>query len=116
VGICGRAGVRRYRRAISDTTAHPPLAGQSGRCGYGPRLPFLLISPWTKQGKVDHTLTDFSSIDKFVEDNWGLPRIPGSFDSIAGSLDSMFSFHGNGNDRKLFLDPTTGQPALSWDG
>jgi phospholipase C len=104
IGLCG------------DTTAHPPLAGQSGRCGYGPRLPFLLISPWTKQGKVDHTLTDFSSIDKFVEDNWGLPRIPGSFDSIAGSLDSMFSFHGNGNDRKLFLDPTTGQPALSWDG
>jgi len=93
-----------------------PLAGQNGRCGHGPRLPFLLISPWARQRDVDHTLTDFSSIDKFIEDNWGLPRIPGSFDSIAGSLNSMFSFHGDGNTRKLFLDPTTGQPAFSWDG
>jgi phospholipase C len=88
-----------------------PLAGQNGRCGYGPRLPFLLISPWAKHGKVDHTLTDFSSIDKFIEDNWGLPRINGSFDAIAGSLDSMFRFGGNSRaNRKLFLDPTTGQP------
>ena len=86
-----------------------PLDGQNGRCGYGPRLPFLLISPWTKPGTVDHTLTDFSSIDKFIEDNWGLPRIPGSFDSIAGSINSMFKFNGNGKS-KLFLDPTTGQP------
>jgi phospholipase C len=59
---------------------------------------------------VNHTLTDFGSIDKFVEDNWGLPRIPGSFDSMAGSLSSMFDFHGHG-DPKLFLDPNTGQPA-----
>ena len=87
-----------------------PLAGQNGRCGYGPRLPLLVISPWAKRGAVDNTLTDFSSIDKFVEDNWGLPRIPGSFDSIAGSLNSMFDFHGPGNP-KLFLDPVTGQPA-----
>ncbi|HET7049943.1 MAG TPA: alkaline phosphatase family protein [Solirubrobacteraceae bacterium] len=90
-----------------------PLAGQNGRCGYGPRLPFLLVSPWAKEGKVDHTLTDTSSIDKFIEDNWGLPRIPGSFDSIAGSLNSMFNFRGKGHNRKLFLDPTTGQPTTS---
>jgi len=96
-GLCG------------DTTANPPLAGQSGRCGYGPRLPFLLVSPWVKKGTVDHTLTDFSSIDKFIEDNWGLPLIPGSFDSIAGSINSMFNFKGNGSP-KLFLDPITGQP------
>jgi phospholipase C len=98
-GLCG------------DTTASPPLAGQSGRCGYGPRLPFLLISPWAKQGHVGHTLTDFSSIDKFIENNWGLPQIPGSFDSIAGSINSMFNFSDNQNGPgKLFLDPTTGQP------
>jgi hypothetical protein len=62
------------------------LAGQQGRCGYGPRLPLLVISPWAKHNYVDHTLTDQSSILKFVEDNWRLPRIPGSFDAIAGSL------------------------------
>jgi phospholipase C len=107
-GLCG------------DITANPPLAGQSGRCGYGPRLPFLVISPWAKRGNVSNTLTDFSSIDKFVEDNWGLPRIPGSFDSLAGSINSMFNFKKwNDHDRKLFLDPITGQPPRSggnWGG
>ena len=93
-----------------------PLAGQNGRCGYGPRLPFLLISPWAKRHDVDHTLTDFSSIDKFIEDNWGLPRIPGSFDSIAGSINSMFRFDGHPGNSSLFLDPTTGQPATNRGG
>jgi phospholipase C len=97
-GLCG------------DTTANPPLAGESGRCGYGPRLPLLVVSPWAKHNFVDHTLTDQSSVTKFVEDNWKLPRIPGSFDAIAGSLNGMFNFHDQDADNgKLFLDPTTGQ-------
>lgn len=87
-----------------------PLAGENGRCGYGPRLPLLVISPWAKSGHVDHTLTDQSSIIRFVEDNWGLPRISGSFDNIAGSLNHMFDFSGAPN-KKLYLDPTTGRPA-----
>jgi phospholipase C len=91
-----------------------PLAGQNGRCGYGPRLPFLVISPWARHDAVDHTLTDFSSIDKFVEDNWGLPRIPGSFDSIAGSINSLFSFGRHPDNGKLFLDPATGQSVSNW--
>ena len=100
VGLCG------------DTVAMPPLAGESGRCGYGPRLPLLVISPWAKHNHVDHTLTDQSSILAFVEQNWNLPKIDGSFDAIAGSLTGLFDFeggHGGGNG-PLYLDPTTGQP------
>src|SRR5580658_8025396 len=41
-----------------------------GRCGYGPRLPMLVISPWAKENFVDHTVTDQSSIIHFIEDNW----------------------------------------------
>jgi phospholipase C len=88
------------------------LAGEQGRCGYGPRQPLLVISPLAKHGKVDHTLTDLSSILKFAEDNWKLGRIDGSFDSIAGSLNGMFNFgdeQGDNNARTLFLDPITGQ-------
>jgi phospholipase C len=89
-----------------------PLAGQAGRCGYGPRLPLLVISPWAKTDYVDHTLTDQSSILRFAEDNWRLPRIAGSFDAIAGPLDSMFSFAGShGANPPLFIDPVTGEPA-----
>jgi phospholipase C len=99
-GLCG------------DTTAMPPLADQSGRCGYGPRLPLLVISPWARHNFVDHTLTSQTSIIKFVEDNWKLGRIPGSFDAITGRLNRMFDFHGHGGENpKLFLDPVTGQPA-----
>jgi phospholipase C len=98
-GLCG------------DTTANPPLAGQNGRCGYGPRLPLLVISPWAKRNFVAHTLTDQSSILRFIEDNWKLPRISGSFDAMAGSLTNMFKFSGrHGLTKKLFLDPVTGQP------
>jgi phospholipase C len=92
-----------------------PLAGQQGRCGYGPRMPFMVISPWAKSNSVDHTLTDQSSIIKFVEDNWSLPSISGSFDSVAGSMDGMFDFAKNyghaPNKGEYLLDPNTGEPA-----
>jgi phospholipase C len=90
----------------------PPLAGQLGRCGYGPRLPLLVVSPWAKHNNVDHTLTSQTSIIKFVEDNWKLGRISGSFDAITGTLNKMFDFRGDdgGHNAKLFLDPVTGQP------
>jgi phospholipase C len=92
-----------------------PLAGEQGRCGYGPRLPLLVISPWARANAVDHTTTDQSSILRFVEDNWHLSRISGSFDKLAGSLTHMFDFDGRRSgepphDRVLFLNPTTGQP------
>ena len=91
-----------------------PLAGQQGRCGYGPRMPLLVISPWARSNSVDHTLSDQSSIIKFVEDNWSLPSISGSFDRVAGSLDGMFDFaknYGHAPNKGIFLlDPKTGQP------
>ncbi len=87
----------------------PRLAGEQGRCGYGPRQPFLVISPFAKKGKVDHMLTDLSSVTRFAEDNWHLGRIDGSFDAIAGPLTGMFNFDQHANSR-LYLDPTSGQP------
>lgn len=44
--------------------------GYQDRCGYGPRQPLLVISPYAKVNFVDHTITDQSSILRFVEDNW----------------------------------------------
>ena len=82
---------------------------QNGRCGYGPRLPLLVVSPFARRNYVDHQVTDQASILRFIEDNWNLGRIgDGSADAIAGKLDGMFDFtHHN---RSLFLDVTTGQP------
>jgi phospholipase C len=81
-----------------------------GRCGYGPRIPLLLISQWAKVNFVDHSLTDQSSILRFIEDNWDLGRIGDqSFDERAGSLSALFDFD-RAQAKKLFLDPRTGQP------
>jgi phospholipase C len=82
-----------------------------GRCGYGPRLPLLVISPYAKQNFVDNTLTDQSSVLRFVEDNWGAGEIGGgSFDQLAGPLANLFDFSRRANNGPLILDPTTGQP------
>jgi hypothetical protein len=96
-----------------------PLAGAvMGRCGYGPRLPLLVISPFARQNYVDHTVADQTSILRFIEDNFGLGQIDqaapksvaegGSFDQIAGSLNSLFDFDRNeitwGGDRDDFID------------
>jgi phospholipase C len=91
---------------LADSTNTPI----QGRCGYGPRLVLMVISPYAKQNFVDGTLTDQSSILRFIEDNWGTGQIGGgSFDQLAGPLDNMFDFsRGPSNDR-LFLNPATGQ-------
>jgi phospholipase C len=79
-----------------------------GRCGYGPRLPLIVISPFAKQNFVDHTVTDQSSILRFIEDNWGTNGIGGgSFDDLAGGLDNMFDFNFP-RARRLFVNPSTG--------
>jgi phospholipase C len=85
-----------------------------GRCGYGPRLPLLVISPWARRNFVDHTMTDQSSILRFVEDNWlGGTRLgAGSFDTITNSIANLFDFEREspGNRDRFILDPSSGQP------
>jgi phospholipase C len=92
-------------------TAAKALGGIQGRCGYGPRLPFFVISPWAKTNFVDHSVTDQSSPIRFVEDNWlnGQRLGGGSFDSVAGSVSNLFDFSGHAHARKVFLDSTSGQ-------
>jgi phospholipase C len=83
------------------------------RCGYGPRLPLLVVSPYAKENFVDHTTTDQTSILRFIEDNWQTGRIGNfSFDTKAGSLLNMFAFEPVGpvtSENKIFLDPVTGE-------
>lgn len=83
------------------------------RCGYGERMPFLVISPYAKQNYVNHAVNDTTSILRFIEDNWGLGRIGDqSFDAIAGSILGMFDFNDQ-RERRLILDPNTGE-TVNW--
>jgi phospholipase C len=89
---------------------HAPNGTYQDRCGYGPRLPLLIISPYSKVNFIDRSVADQSSILRFIEFNWGLGRIGNqSFDAKAGSLMDMFDFTAAGHRAdKLFLDPSTG--------
>jgi phospholipase C len=81
-----------------------------GRCGYGPRQPLLVISPWANENFVDHTVTDQTSIIHFIEDNWlnGQRIGGGSFDGISNSISQMFDFS-HPRSGRLILDPSTGE-------
>jgi phospholipase C len=100
------------------------------RCGFGPRLVLNMVSPWSKVNYVDHTLTDQSSLLRYIEDNWGLNYIDGpavrdpangrrkpnfavapqkqSFDVVTGSFDNMFD--DELHIHRFILDPVTGAP------
>jgi phospholipase C len=43
--------------------------------GFGIRVPMIVISPYARTGKVSHELAEFSSVLRFIEDNWGLSRL-----------------------------------------
>jgi phospholipase C len=96
----------------SVCTAKPTtLGGYADRCGYGPRLPLLVISPYSKVNHVDHTQTDQTSVLKFIEDNWFAGRVgDSSFDARANSLSGRFNFWWP-QAAKLPLDPKTGAVA-----
>lgn len=60
--------------------------------GYGLRVPAIMISPYAYQGKIDSTQLDFTSILKFIEENWGVAPLA-SRDAAANSLSSAFDFN-----------------------
>jgi phospholipase C len=102
-----------------DPQTSAPLGGEQGRCGLGPRLPMLVISPYAKANHVDHNLSNQASTINFIEYNWHLPGIAGSFDQAQSKTDKaehvpfdlagMFDFGAGGNP-PLPLNPNTGQP------
>jgi phospholipase C len=106
---------------ISSASAAAALPGPNsnglpvqGRCGHGPRLPMLVLSPWSNTNYIDNTPTDQSSIIQFIEDTFlASQRVGGgSFDATAGSLDKAFNFSNGAvvpNPTPLFLSPTTGK-------
>ncbi|AOR30154.1 phospholipase [Streptomyces fodineus] len=78
--------------------------GYADRCGPGTRQPLLVISPYSKVNKVDHTLTNQASITRFIEDNWKTGRVGDhSFDATAGSLSGMFDFR-HPNNKQVLLN------------
>jgi phospholipase C len=101
-GLCNTANAQQPGAPTRTTPllgAVPPDGGAPapalGRCGYGTRIPLLVVSPFAKKNFIDHTLTDQTSTLKFIEDNWlagQRVQTGGSFDTIAGSINNMLQF------------------------
>jgi len=64
---------------------------QVDKYGYGLRVPVMLISPYAKTGYIDHTVLDFTSILKFIEQNWNIAPLADR-DANANNLLSAFNF------------------------
>ena len=105
-GVCGSG-----TPVLAGIAADNPHA--QGRCGYGPRLPLLLISPWARPNFVGSGVTDQTSILRLIEDTFlrGQRLGHGSFDALSGSLDPLFDFsHPRPqNTRTLKLDGSSGE-------
>jgi phospholipase C len=89
----------RYWRSSAFTWTYDGAGGwydhvkppQVDRWGYGFRVPALLVSAYAKRGYIDHSTLDFTSILRFIEQNWGL-RPLGERDRRANSLLGAFDF------------------------
>src|ERR1700722_2148803 len=83
------------------------------------RLPFIVISPLTRQNYVSHTLINQASVVSFIEDNWlhGKRLGGGSFDAISGSLDGhggVLDFRTRPHDTPVILNPASGEVVSPW--
>lgn len=68
--------------------------------GYGFRVPALLVSPYARKGVVDHTTLDFTSVLRFIEDNYDLEPLA-SRDREASSIINAFDFDQAGTRRAI---------------
>jgi phospholipase C len=67
----------------------PPVIDK--KWGPGSRVPAIVISPFAKKGKVDHTQYETVSILAFIEKRWGLQPL-NSRDAQAKPLQNAFDF------------------------
>jgi len=68
----------------------PPQVDEDG---YGFRVPTLIVSPYAREGYIDHTVYDFTSILAMIETLFDLPPlIPGGRDDNANNMFEAFDF------------------------
>ena len=82
--------------------------------GLGPRVPLLVISPWAKEGFVDHATYEFSSVLKLIETLFDLPSLTRR-DRVADDMLGAFDLESRPDfrERKLVLEPTDCPPLPS---
>jgi phospholipase C len=67
----------------------PPQVDENG---YGPRVAAFMVSPYARVGHIDSTTLDFTSVLKFIEENWGVAPLA-ERDAKANNFLSVFDFN-----------------------
>ncbi|MFJ8471042.1 phosphocholine-specific phospholipase C [Kitasatospora sp. NPDC094011] len=64
--------------------------------GMGPRVPLIVVSPWTRGGYVNSQVFDHTSVIRFLEQRFGVkePNISAWRRAVSGDLTSVFGFSG----------------------
>jgi phospholipase C len=83
--------------------------------GLGPRVPLLIVSPWTKGGFVNSELFDHTSVIRFLEKRFGVmePNITPWRRAVCGDLTSVFDFAATDGDWSASLPDTAGYIAAA---
>jgi phospholipase C len=89
-------------------SVRPPAAGTAS---LGFRVPALLISAYARRGEVNHTVLDYTSALKFIEQNWRLAPLT-SRDARASSLAGAFNFAAGPRPAVLLGRPASGPAAF----
>jgi phospholipase C len=73
-------------------TTHEEYQGEP--VGLGPRVPMIVVSPWTKGGYVNSEVFDHTSVIRFLEARFGVmePHISPWRRAVCGDLTSVFDF------------------------
>ena len=83
----GASTVSIENEIVTTSTPHGPI-------GLGQRVPFLVISPWSKGGYVNSQVFDHTSTIQFIERRFGVfeANISPWRRAVSGDLTSMFNF------------------------
>ena len=86
--------------------------------GYGPRVPMIVVSPWTKGGWVNSQRFDHTSVLRFLETRFGVeePHISPWRRAVSGDLTSVFDFTGTSAAPVKALPDASGLPAIAEAG
>jgi phospholipase C len=100
--VYGASTVDFHNEIVTTDTPNGPI-------GLGTRVPFLVISPWTKGGYVNSQVFDHTSVIQFIEKRFGVfePNISPWRRTVAGDLTSVFNFE-NPNSLPVRLPSTEG--------
>lgn len=106
----------------SELFTHPAPAGSTqqplpdgGVYGPGPRVPMLVLSPWSRGGWVNSQVFDHTSVLQFLEKRFGVrePNISAWRRAVCGDLTSAFNFADPNHETLPALQTTTRQAADS---